>query len=83
MKPSTNMRTKSQKSENVIGEGPNWILVAGSALLGSLFIHLGHKLKQTLEARQPDSARLKGVYVYNYLTRLFPFLVIVIGSYRL
>ncbi|KAL8152256.1 hypothetical protein V2J09_010016 [Rumex salicifolius] len=60
MKPRINVRTKSQKSENVKGDGPNWMVVAGSALLSSLFIHLGYKLKQALESRKPDSATLKG-----------------------
>ncbi|GAB2293057.1 hypothetical protein Dimus_027275 [Dionaea muscipula] len=59
MKPRGHVRTKSQKSENNHGEGPNWVLIAGSALLSTISIHVGRKLKQAFEAKQPDHAPLK------------------------
>lgn len=52
-----------RRSRNVQGEGPNWIFIAGSALLSTLSIRLGYKLKQVLDAKQLDnsSPSLKGV----------------------
>lgn len=52
-----------RRSRNVQGEGPNWVLVAGSALLSTLSIRLGYKLKQVLDAKQLNnsSPSLKGV----------------------
>ncbi|KAK4422253.1 hypothetical protein Salat_1807600 [Sesamum alatum] len=52
MKRRTNEATK--RSRNLQGEGPNWVLIAGSALLSSLSIRLGYKLKQVFDARQQD-----------------------------
>lgn len=45
-----------RRSRNVQGEGPNWILIAGSALLSTLSIRLGYKLKQVLDAKQLDNS---------------------------
>lgn len=61
MKPRANEAPR--RSRNVQGEGPNWILVAGSALLSTLSIRLGYKLKQVLDAKQLNSSSpsLKGV----------------------
>ncbi|KAL1562237.1 hypothetical protein AAHA92_04835 [Salvia divinorum] len=45
-----------RRSRNVQGEGPNWILIAGSALLSTLSVRLGYKLKQVLDAKQLDNS---------------------------
>ncbi|XWS58694.1 hypothetical protein CRYUN_Cryun08bG0056700 [Craigia yunnanensis] len=54
--------SRVQKSKKFQGEGPNWILIAGGALLSTLSIHLGYKLKQALDSKQQDNATtsLKG-----------------------
>ncbi|XVE90383.1 hypothetical protein DITRI_Ditri20bG0073400 [Diplodiscus trichospermus] len=48
--------SRSQKSKNIQVEGPNWILIAGGALLSTLSIRLGYKLKQALDTKQQDNA---------------------------
>ena len=57
--------SRVQKSKNFEGEGPNWILIAGGALLSTLSIRLGYKLKQSLDSKQQDNATtsLKGILV--------------------
>ncbi|XWS65011.1 hypothetical protein CRYUN_Cryun05aG0054200 [Craigia yunnanensis] len=54
--------SRGQKSKKIQGEGPNWILIAGGALLSTLSIRLGYKLKQALGTKQQDNATtsLKG-----------------------
>ncbi|XP_011626977.1 uncharacterized protein LOC18443980 [Amborella trichopoda] len=59
MESGTKMRTKpdgriSRTQNQMHGPcmGPNWVLIAGGALLGSLSIKLGHKLKLALEPKQ-------------------------------
>ncbi|KAG8472234.1 hypothetical protein CXB51_034484 [Gossypium anomalum] len=54
--------SRGQKSKNFQGEGPNWILIAGGALLSTLSVRLGYKLKQALDTKQQDNATasLKG-----------------------
>ncbi|MBA0632777.1 hypothetical protein Godav_001457 [Gossypium davidsonii] len=54
--------SRGQKSKNFQGEGPNWILIAGGALLSTLSVRLGYKLKQALDIKQQDNATasLKG-----------------------
>ncbi|KAA3486573.1 golgin subfamily A member 4-like isoform X1 [Gossypium australe] len=54
--------SRGQKSKKFQGEGPNWILVAGGALLSTLSVRLGYKLKQALDTKQQDNATasLKG-----------------------
>ncbi|KAH1032877.1 hypothetical protein J1N35_045051 [Gossypium stocksii] len=54
--------SRGQKSKNFQGEGPNWILIAGGALLSTLSFRLGYKLKQALDTKQQDNATasLKG-----------------------
>lgn len=40
--------SKHQRAEKVCGQGgPNWILIAGGALLSTLSIRFGYKLKQS------------------------------------
>ncbi|XP_006350972.1 uncharacterized protein [Solanum tuberosum] len=62
MKPRTNGGSRSQKSNGVQSEGPNWVIIAGSALLSTLSVRLGYKLKQVLDSRQPNktTSSLKG-----------------------
>ncbi|XP_022742444.1 uncharacterized protein LOC111293778 isoform X2 [Durio zibethinus] len=54
--------SRGEKSKNFKGEGPNWVLIAGGALLSTLSIRLGYKLKQSLDTKQQDNATttLKG-----------------------
>lgn len=57
--------SRGQKSKKFQGEGPNWILIAGGALLSTLSVRLGYKLKQALDTQQQDNATasLKGILV--------------------
>ncbi|MBA0737493.1 hypothetical protein Gogos_010953, partial [Gossypium gossypioides] len=54
--------SRGQKSRSFQGEGLNWILIAGGALLSTLSIRLGYKLKQALDTKQQhdSSTRSKG-----------------------
>ncbi|XP_011081733.1 uncharacterized protein LOC105164711 isoform X1 [Sesamum indicum] len=58
MKPRTG---EVPRGRNFQEGGPNWILIAGGALLSTLSIRLGYKLKQVHDAKQLDnsSQRLK------------------------
>lgn len=56
MKPRTNGVHGSQRSKSYQGEGSNWILIAGGALLSTLSVRLGYKLKQVLDTRQQENA---------------------------
>ncbi|KAK4366911.1 hypothetical protein RND71_014791 [Anisodus tanguticus] len=62
MKPRTNVGSRSQRSKGVQSEGPNWVIIAGSALLSTLSVRLGYKLKQVLDSRQQNktTSSLKG-----------------------
>ncbi|KAA3468543.1 Intracellular protein transport protein USO1 isoform 2 [Gossypium australe] len=55
--------SRGQKSRSFQGEGLNWILIAGGALLSTLSIRLGYKLKQALDTKQQhdSSTRSKGI----------------------
>lgn len=63
MKSRANGIPRGQKAKNIQIEGPNWILIAGGALLSTLSIRLGYKLKQNLDAKQQTntSNSLKGL----------------------
>lgn len=69
MKPRTNGVPRAQKSRNFQGEGPNWVLLAGGALLSTLSIRLGYKLKQALDTKQQENASngLKGFFISKAL----------------
>lgn len=44
--------SRHQRVENSRGEGgPNWILIAGGALLSTLSIRFGYKLKQSVDSK--------------------------------
>ncbi|CAN4081097.1 unnamed protein product [Withania somnifera] len=62
MKPRINGVSRSQRSKGVQSEGPNWVIIAGSALLSTLSVRLGYKLKQVLDSRQQNktTSSLKG-----------------------
>lgn len=45
-----------QKLNHVRQEGPNWVLIAGSALLSTLTVSLGCKLKKAFQIRRQDTA---------------------------
>lgn len=58
MKPRTNGGVpRSQRSKTLQGEGANWVLIAGGALLSTLSIRLGYKLKQAIDTKQQENAR--------------------------
>ncbi|CAK9309367.1 unnamed protein product [Citrullus colocynthis] len=52
MTPRTSRGPRAQKSRISLSEGPNWVLIAGGALLSTLSIRLGYKLKQAFDTRQ-------------------------------
>ncbi|KAL2498607.1 hypothetical protein Adt_24157 [Abeliophyllum distichum] len=54
MKRRTNEVPRS--SRGLQGEGPNWVLIAGGALLSTLSIRLGYKLKQVLDTKRPENS---------------------------
>lgn len=56
MKPKTTGVPRAQKPKSFQGEGPNWVLIAGGALLSTLSIHLGYKLKQALDTKQENAS---------------------------
>lgn len=56
MKPRTSGVPRAQRTRTFQGEGPNWVLIAGGALLSTLSIRLGYKLKQALDPKQPENA---------------------------
>lgn len=63
MKPKADsVISKAQKQQHVQGEGLNWVIIAGGALLSSLSISLVRKLKHAVETKQPASVShpLKG-----------------------
>ncbi|XP_010448103.1 PREDICTED: uncharacterized protein LOC104730608 isoform X1 [Camelina sativa] len=43
--------SRNQRVESFRGEGPNWILIAGGALLSTLSIRFGYKLKQSIDSK--------------------------------
>ncbi|ESQ54509.1 hypothetical protein EUTSA_v10025690mg [Eutrema salsugineum] len=52
--------SRHQRVENFRGEGPNWILIAGGALLSTLSIRFGYKLKQLIDSK-PHSNGTSGL----------------------
>ncbi|KAL2531526.1 hypothetical protein Adt_04877 [Abeliophyllum distichum] len=65
MKPITD--EVPRRSRDLQRDGPNWVLIAGSALLSTLSIRLGYKLKQVLDTKQPENSNngLKGNRTYT------------------
>ncbi|KAI7725177.1 hypothetical protein M8C21_009796 [Ambrosia artemisiifolia] len=56
MKPNINERLSAQRGEKFQGQGPNWILIAGGALLSTLSVRLGYRLKQAFDSKQPKNS---------------------------
>ncbi|CAL1388767.1 unnamed protein product [Linum trigynum] len=57
MRPRSNGVSRNQREHSFEVGGPNWILIPGGALLSTLTIRLGSKLKQTLDSRRETRAR--------------------------
>lgn len=56
MNPGTNRTIRrSQKLNHVQRDGPNWVLIAGSAVLSALSIRIGCKLKQAFETKRANT----------------------------
>ncbi|OAO99662.1 hypothetical protein AXX17_AT4G31800 [Arabidopsis thaliana] len=53
--------SRHQRFESFRGEGPNWILIAGGALLSTLSIRFGYKLKQSIDSKPPHSNATGGL----------------------
>lgn len=60
--------SRHQRVDNIRGQGPNWILIAGGALLSTLSIRFGYKLKQSNDSKpQSNGTRgLKRTYLSVY-----------------
>lgn len=56
MNPRPAVVSRTQKSNGFQREGPNWVLIAGGALLSTLSFRLGYKLKQAIDRKQPDDS---------------------------
>lgn len=56
MKPRSKGVTRAQRSQSFQSEGPNWVLIAGGAILSTLSIRLGYKLKQLNDTKQQESS---------------------------
>ncbi|KAL6008583.1 hypothetical protein ACLOJK_034097 [Asimina triloba] len=46
--------SRPETQKHIQGQGPNWVLIAGGALLSTLSLRLGYKLKQALEAKRTN-----------------------------
>ncbi|CAN0900687.1 hypothetical protein LINGRAHAP2_LOCUS20980 [Linum grandiflorum] len=66
MRPRPNGIARGQREERFQSGGPNWILIAGGALLSTLSIRLGCKLKQTLDSRKEANARNESITEVKY-----------------
>ncbi|XP_052189481.1 uncharacterized protein LOC127799468 isoform X2 [Diospyros lotus] len=55
MNQRSNGLSSAQRSKSFQGEGPNWVLIAGGALLSTLSIRLGFKLKQVLDSKESEN----------------------------
>lgn len=71
MTPRTSRGPRAQKSRISSSEGPNWVLIAGGALLSTLSIRLGYKLKQAFDTRQlkDGGSSLTGLVIYERLKK--------------
>lgn len=65
MKPQTSGMSRAHKANNTQIEGPNWLIFAAGALLSTLSIRLGYKLKQAVDSKPKQNATTgqKGPYV--------------------
>ncbi|KAJ0964399.1 hypothetical protein J5N97_029521 [Dioscorea zingiberensis] len=53
---TTNGMQRAQKLEYFRGDAPNWVLIVGGALLSTLSIRCGFKLKGVLDAKRANDA---------------------------
>ncbi|CAI9113032.1 OLC1v1013557C1 [Oldenlandia corymbosa var. corymbosa] len=58
MTPRTGGVSRPDRPRNYQGEGPNWMLIAGGALLSTLSVRLGFKLKQVLDAKPTENVSI-------------------------
>ncbi|KAI4370961.1 hypothetical protein MLD38_019247 [Melastoma candidum] len=56
MKRHNSLAIRSEKSSSFQRGGPNWVLIAGGALISTLSVRLGFKLRQILDSKQGDDA---------------------------
>jgi len=65
MKPHANGISRGHKANGTQVEGPNWLIFAAGALLSTLSIRLGYKLKQAMDSKPKQNATAiqKGHYV--------------------
>ena len=61
MKSRSNSEARVQRVKSNQGDGPNWVLIVGGALLSTLSIRIGCKLKQAIDWKPRDNAVLKGL----------------------
>ena len=80
MKSKSNFEARSIGLKSSQGEGPNWVLIVGGALLSTLSIRLGFKLKQTFDCKQKDDTILKGKLFLKGFYSLLNF--IICNSFR-
>lgn len=75
MKSRIDGASRGQKAKGIQGEGPNWILIACGALLSTLSIRIGYKLKQTIDSKQQSNAdnALKGLLLSVILVTCLQF----------
>lgn len=73
MKPKANGVPRAQMSKVYQGEGPNWILIVGGALLSTLSMRLGYKLKQVLDTKQMENSSndSKGLVICKHSLIIF------------
>lgn len=82
MSTQRNGISKHQRADKFGGQGPNWILIAGGALLSTLSIRFGYKLKQSLDWKPQSNgtAGIKGIYFIAVYLNMFYSLVVVFIS---
>lgn len=76
MKPKSDRAiSRTQKTKCVEGEGLNWVIIAGGALLSTLSFRLVCKLKQAVKTKLPDSDNsvLKGLIMHTCYSSHFFF----------
>lgn len=73
MSTPRNVTSKHHRPEKVFGQGggPSWILIAGGALLSTLSIRFGYKLKQSLHFKPPPHQSNASVGLKGYLLALY------------
>jgi len=70
---------KSGRGNQVQGEGPNWVLVAGGVLLSTLSVKIGCKLKQLFDGKQQNNTS-KGLMSSHALSAVA---ILILSPYSL